>query len=101
MENENTSTVKAVSLMMIITLVGKLLGLLREIFLAGMSLTWAEDRYHTESETEPVQPNIQCDYDAWVWNSVRTIMVHEIKLVGCKTLKRNLKKILMLHIYPG
>ena len=64
----------------------------REIFLAGMSLTWAEDRYHTESETEPVQPNIQCDYDAWVWNSVRTIMVHEIKLVGCKTLKRNLKK---------
>ena len=35
MGNENKSTVKAVSLMMIITLVGKLLGLLREIFLAG------------------------------------------------------------------
>ena len=33
----------------------------RGIFLADMSLTWAEDRYHTESETEPVQPNIQCD----------------------------------------
>jgi len=35
MENENKSTVKAVSLMMIITLAGKLLGLLREMFLAG------------------------------------------------------------------
>lgn len=41
----------------------------REVFLADMSLTWAEDRYHTESEPEPVQPNIQCDYDAWVPNS--------------------------------
>jgi len=35
MENENKSTVKAVSFMMIITLIGKLLGLLREMFLAG------------------------------------------------------------------
>lgn len=64
----------------------------REVFLADMSLTWAEDRYHTESETEPVQPNTM-----WLWClslklRVRTIMVHEIKLVGCKTLKRNFKK---------
>ena len=35
MEKENNSTVKAVSFMMIITLVGKILGLIRDQLLAG------------------------------------------------------------------
>ena len=35
MENDSKSAVKAAGLMMVITLIGKILGLVREMFLAG------------------------------------------------------------------